>query len=131
MKFDAIGVVVTDMARTVAFYRLLGLNFPEDAETSGHVEAELPGGVRLMFDTEDVMRSFNEEWTPPTRPGPMSFAFLCDRPDDVDTVFQTLTDHGHDAVVSPFDAFWGQRYATVHDPDGNAVDLFAPLDRQD
>ncbi|MFL6036949.1 MAG: glyoxalase, partial [Gaiellaceae bacterium] len=27
----------------------------------------------------------------------------------------------------PFDAFWGQRYATVVDPDGNAVDLFAPL----
>jgi uncharacterized glyoxalase superfamily protein PhnB len=28
---------------------------------------------------------------------------------------------------SPFDAFWGQRYATVLDPDGNTVDLFAPL----
>ena len=27
----------------------------------------------------------------------------------------------------PFDAFWGQRYATVRDPDGNAVDLFAAL----
>ncbi|MCZ6462364.1 MAG: glyoxalase, partial [Actinobacteria bacterium] len=25
------------------------------------------------------------------------------------------------------DAFWGQRYATVLDPDGNAIDLFAPL----
>ncbi|MGZ8752484.1 MAG: VOC family protein, partial [Acidimicrobiia bacterium] len=24
-------------------------------------------------------------------------------------------------------AFWGQRYATIHDPDDNAVDLFAPL----
>lgn len=27
----------------------------------------------------------------------------------------------------PSDAFWGQRYATVHDPDGNPIDLFAPL----
>jgi catechol 2,3-dioxygenase-like lactoylglutathione lyase family enzyme len=27
----------------------------------------------------------------------------------------------------PYDAFWGQRYANVADPDGNAVDLFAPL----
>jgi hypothetical protein len=26
------------------------------------------------------------------------------------------------------DAFWGQRYATVLDPDGNPVDLFAPLE---
>jgi uncharacterized glyoxalase superfamily protein PhnB len=26
------------------------------------------------------------------------------------------------------DAFWGQRYATVLDPDGNSVDLFASLE---
>ncbi|MGB5655838.1 MAG: glyoxalase, partial [Acidimicrobiia bacterium] len=29
---------------------------------------------------------------------------------------------------APFDAFWGQRYATVLDPDGNGVDLFAPIE---
>jgi uncharacterized glyoxalase superfamily protein PhnB len=62
----------------------------------------------------------------------MSFAFLCDRSDDVDVTFERLVGHGYEAVVAPFDAFWGQRYATVHDPDGNAVDLFAPLaDRED
>ena len=27
----------------------------------------------------------------------------------------------------PWDAFWGQRYASVKDPDGNQIDLFAPL----
>jgi uncharacterized glyoxalase superfamily protein PhnB len=27
----------------------------------------------------------------------------------------------------PWDAFWGQRYAVVADPDGNHVDLYAPL----
>jgi len=132
MKFDAIGVVVQDMAKTLSFYRLLGLEFPEDADAGGHVETVLPGGIRLMFDSEDVMRSFNEGWSPPARPGPMSFAFLCDRSDDVDVTFERLVGHGCEAVVAPFDAFWGQRYATVHDPDGNAVDLFAPLaDRED
>jgi uncharacterized glyoxalase superfamily protein PhnB len=34
---------------------------------------------------------------------------------------------GHTSSRAPFDAFWGQRYATVLDPDGNAIDLFAPL----
>jgi uncharacterized glyoxalase superfamily protein PhnB len=29
--------------------------------------------------------------------------------------------------MEPWDAFWGQRYAVVHDPDGNGVDLFCPL----
>jgi hypothetical protein len=32
--------------------------------------------------------------------------------------------HGYKA---PWDAVWGQRYAVIHDPDGNSVDLFAPL----
>ena len=31
----------------------------------------------------------------------------------------------------PWDAFWGQRYATVLDPDGNSVDLFAALPATD
>ena len=35
---------------------------------------------------------------------------------------------GHRGHLEPFDAFWGQRYATVLDPDGNGVDLYAPLD---
>jgi uncharacterized glyoxalase superfamily protein PhnB len=32
-------------------------------------------------------------------------------------------------VKEPWDAFWGQRYAAVGDPDGNLIDLFAPLER--
>jgi hypothetical protein len=35
---------------------------------------------------------------------------------------------GYDGHKEPWDAFWGQRYAIVHDPDGNTVDLFAELD---
>ena len=34
---------------------------------------------------------------------------------------------GHEGHLVPWDAFWGQRYATVHDPDGNAIELFADL----
>jgi len=132
MKFDAIGVVVADMKRTLEFYRLLGLDFPEGAETEGHVEAQLPGGIRLMFDTEELVRSYVDDFTPPSRPGPIGFAFLCDSPADVDAAVETLVSHGYEAALPPFDAFWGQRYATVHDPDGNGVDLFAWLaDRED
>lgn len=127
-RFDAIGMVVGDMAESLAFYRLLGLDLPPAADEEGHVETALPGGIRLMFDTEAVMRSFDDDWEPPSRPGPMGFAFLCDGPESVDTTFRSVVDAGYEAVRAPWDAFWGQRYATVLDPDGNAVDLFAPLD---
>ena len=42
---------------------------------------------------------------------------------------EELVAAGHHGELKPWDAFWGQRYACVQDPDGNGVDLFAPLDR--
>ena len=36
-----------------------------------------------------------------------------------------LTALGSGSHLAPFDAFWGQRYATVLDPDGVRVDLYA------
>jgi catechol 2,3-dioxygenase-like lactoylglutathione lyase family enzyme len=126
-QFDAIGMVVADMADSVAFYRLLGLTFPEGAEGEGHVEGDLPGGIRLMLDTEDMVRSFDPTFEPLPGPGRIGLAFLCEGPDEVDRVYDAFCEAGYRAERPPFDAFWGQRYATVLDPDGNAVNLFAPL----
>ena len=38
-----------------------------------------------------------------------------------------MTDADRDGGSEPWDAVWGQRYAVVHDPDGNPVDLYAAL----
>ena len=46
---------------------------------------------------------------------------------DVDRVYGDVTTAGHAGHKEPWDAFWGQRYAQVRDPDGNIVDLFASL----
>ena len=59
-RVDAFGIVVSDMARSLAFYRALGLSIPADADGAPHTEVELAGGLRLMFDTEDTVRSFKE-----------------------------------------------------------------------
>jgi catechol 2,3-dioxygenase-like lactoylglutathione lyase family enzyme len=124
-RFDLIGLVVADMARSLAFYRRLGLDIPADADTQPHVEVTLPGGVRLTWDTEDTIRSFDPDWKPVPGAGRASLAFDCGRPDQVDAVYAELTDAGCHGHLPPFDAFWGQRYAVVHDPDGTGVDLFA------
>ena len=126
-RFDALGIVVSDMAAAVAFYRLLGLDFAEDLEGAGHLEADLPGGTRLMLDTEQVIASFDPDFEPPTGSGRIGLAFVCDQPSGVDRLHDEVVNAGHASSRAPFDAFWGQRYATVLDPDGNAIDLFAPL----
>ena len=35
---------------------------------------------------------------------------------------------GFEGKAEPWDAFWGQRFAYLRDPDGNTVALFAPLE---
>jgi catechol 2,3-dioxygenase-like lactoylglutathione lyase family enzyme len=124
--FNAIGLVVTDMAASLAFYRTLGLDIPAEADHEPHAEAQA-GGVRLMWDTQETIRSFDPQWTPGTGDPRVSLAFRCADPAEVDRSYAELTAAGHTGHKEPWDAFWGQRYAIVRDPDGNSVDLYAPL----
>ena len=126
-RFDLIGMTVADMAASLAFYRRLGLDIPEAADTEPHVEYVLPGGIRLAWDTVDVIRSFDADWAPATGGPNLSVAFLVDSPAEVDETCAALASAGYTVHKEPWDAFWGQRYATVADPDGNHVDLFAAL----
>ncbi|WP_405670494.1 VOC family protein [Streptomyces sp. NBC_01530] len=126
-KFAVIGLVASDLAASVAFYRRLGLVFPEGSEDQPHVEAELSGGLTLALDTEATVRSFHPAWQPPAGGGRTALAFRCETPAAVDAVYEDLVGAGYHGELKPWDAFWGMRYAVVHDPDGNGVDLFAQL----
>ncbi|MBP9071858.1 MAG: VOC family protein [Caldilineaceae bacterium] len=123
---NLVGLIVQDMAAALAFYRLLGLEIPPEMDAEGHVEVTLDGGFRLAWDTVEVIHSFNPDWTPATGHR-MSLAFLCADPAEVDRLYAAVIAAGYHGHTAPWDAFWGQRYAIVHDPDGNPVDLFAPL----
>jgi catechol 2,3-dioxygenase-like lactoylglutathione lyase family enzyme len=129
-QLDFFGIVVSDMARSVAFYRKLGLEFPEGAENEQHVEAPLPGGMRYALDTEEVIRSFDPGWKRPSEGHATGGAFRCESPAEVDRVYADLLAAGATAHKEPWDAFWGQRYAQLADPDGTLIDLYAPLPEQ-
>ncbi|WP_460529914.1 VOC family protein [Flindersiella endophytica] len=127
-----IQIVTQDMAASLAFYRTLGLEIPASADQEPHVDADLPGGLKLAWDTVETIRSFDKEWEPPTGPGhKMALAFKFDSPAEVDAAYSELTGLGHRGHLEPWDAFWGMRWASVHDPDGNPVDLFADLGQAD
>jgi catechol 2,3-dioxygenase-like lactoylglutathione lyase family enzyme len=122
----AIGIVSRDVAESCRFYRMLGVGAPEPPQGEEHVEAMLPNGLRLLWDTEELIRKLDPEWKRPDGHG-MALAFECKDAADVNETYARLTENGFTGKKEPYDAFWGQRYATVADPDGNAVDLFAPL----
>jgi catechol 2,3-dioxygenase-like lactoylglutathione lyase family enzyme len=114
-------IFASDVPRSIAFYRLLGLAVPDPGAPDPHVEVALPGGGRLSFDAEETITGMHPDWAPPDAAGRVALAF------GLESMFEQLTKAGHPGSLQPYDAPWGQRYATVLDPDGNFVDLSAQL----
>jgi len=124
-QLNAIGIVVSDMERSIRFYRVLGLDVPE-TPGEGHVDTFLPNGVRFMLDSEDTVKSFRPDWTRQTG-NQIGLALECESPAEVDAIYAEAIAAGFHGEKEPWDAFWGQRYAQLHDPDGVPIDLYAAL----
>ena len=125
---DAVAVAMTDMARTMSFYRLLGFDFEGDGAfiSEEHVEpVRMPGAPRLMIDAAELMEKLTGQAPKPATHS--AFAMLCESPSEVDRIAAEISAAGFEVKTAPWDAFWGQRYATIADPDGYLVDLFAAL----
>lgn len=126
MKISAVGVVTSDLKKTVSFYELLGFTFPEHKEDEDHLEPQTPeGSARLMLDSKKLVTELLGE--EPKHGNHSSFAIEYDSQDEVNRVVQKVKEAGFMVVKEPWDAFWGQRYAVVSDPDGYMVDLYASL----
>jgi catechol 2,3-dioxygenase-like lactoylglutathione lyase family enzyme len=124
-QLNAIGVISSDMARSIRFYRLLGLDVPETPDEP-HVDTFLPNGVRFMLDAEAHMGDVKEGWTRQTG-NQIALAFECATPEEVDETHRRVVGAGFHNEKEPWDAFWGQRYAQLRDPDGVVIDLYAAL----
>ena len=123
---NALSIVVEDMAASIPFYRACGLEFADDGVDAPHTESTAFGGFRILLDTARSIAEFDPAWSTLAKGGRISLAFECADPAEVDSRYAELTGAGHTGRLEPFDAFWGQRYATVVDPDGNSVDFYAP-----
>jgi uncharacterized glyoxalase superfamily protein PhnB len=123
---DMVGLVVLDMAEALRFYRLLGLDIPTGGESEPYVEVITPNGYRISWNSLQMTKDIDPDWVEPVGQR-IALAFKCASPTEVDALYQKVVDAGYGGHKEPWDAFWGQRYAVVVDPDGNHVDLFAPL----
>lgn len=126
MKLNAVGVTTSDMKKTLSFYKLLGFKFTDYKENDDHVEPEtLTGSARLMIDAKEIVKEIIDEDPKPGNHS--SFAILYDTPAEIDEIVTKVKAAGFKVSKEPWDAFWGQRYAVVEDPDGYKVDLYAYL----
>ena len=97
-RIDVVGLVTSDPARTVSFYRALGFEVPALTE-NGHLDLAL-GEITLMIDTETVMTSFDPRWAQGSA-GRLSLAAHCDTPDEVDHLHKVLRQLGSGPSWSP------------------------------
>jgi len=118
-------IVVKDLAVSLAFYRLLGVDLPVDTPAdAGPVNWEPAGGMALGFMTEAMLGGSPFGWVQPVGQR-ISIAFKADSVAEVDAIYASVLAAGHKGMMAPVDSPWGQRYCCMVDPDGNRVDLFA------
>ena len=105
-------LLVADLERSVAFYRdRLGFELTYEFEGFAHLGVE-GGSLGLASTKESVDPASTAIW-----------AYT----DDVDALFAELTEAGVGVIAAPADQPWGERVASVADPDGYVVHLGAPL----
>lgn len=125
---NTIDRVVQDMGKSLAFYRLLGLEIPEGLDGETNVEITTPNGYVLSWSLEAMMAQVGgEKWKDLPGRGRIRLSFQCDTPAEVDAVYARMVAAGHVSEAAPWNTFWGQRFAQLLDPDGCLVDIFAPL----
>ena len=126
IQLETIGIVVGDMGKTLAFYRTLGLPIPDGLEGEDNVDFATPNGIVFGFLTEALAKQADPKFQTPHGQS-MNLQFLCTSPAEVDETYAKLIAAGYPSHVEPWDAFWGQRFARVKDPDNRIVNLYAHL----
>ncbi|MGH7709456.1 MAG: VOC family protein [Vulcanimicrobiaceae bacterium] len=133
---NQLNVVSGNLTASIAFYRRLGVDIPDDTVWSTptgihHVSASDSAMDRNPVDLELDSIPFAAHWNSGWRgrqdlAGRVVIGFHVSSRDDVDELYTELTNEGYVGLQAPYDAFWGSRYAVIEDPDGTAVGLMSP-----
>ena len=79
-----------------------------------------------LFEDREGWRNDHTDWQREDG-NQVSLALECASPAEVDEVYARVIEAGFEGEKEPWDAFWGQRYALLIDPDGVRINLYAAL----
>ena len=119
-----IGVIVADMAKSVEFYRRLGVDIPEGSETQPHVKVKMG---ELTFFLHD--KKLNAKWDSAKTEAAGGYRivlefYLGDR-EAVDAKYAEMIGYGYQSHFAPYDTPIKTYFAMIDDPDGNTILLSA------
>jgi catechol 2,3-dioxygenase-like lactoylglutathione lyase family enzyme len=108
-SINAVTLAVSEMGRSVAFYRALGFEL-------------VAGGDEAGFTTFGVGTGFlNLQVDAAHAPVPAIWGRVIFHVDDVDAMHARALDAGLSPATAPSDAAWGERYFHLRDPDGHEL----------
>jgi catechol 2,3-dioxygenase-like lactoylglutathione lyase family enzyme len=128
-----VGLIVADMAKSLEFYRRLGLEIPAGSEGRSHVQIKMGNGLTFFLDAnptrwdpqfvkdEDVAHR-----TAATRYHSL-LEFYLGTQAAVETKYHELTGLGYQGQRPPYANGFGMCFAMIQDPDGNTVLLSGDL----
>jgi len=125
MKFNMIGIFVSNLAQMVRFYRD-AIGIPIDWKDDGSPYAEFSHeGIRFsMFARSELPHLLGQ---PPAFPdglnGTFELALNVGKPENVDAKFAQVVASGVRVIYAPRDEPWKMRSAMIADPEGNLIEI--------
>lgn len=121
MQLDMIGIIVEDMSKAVDFYQSLG--FKIKGERSEDYLELVSDSIRISLNSKKMIAGIYG-FKPQLTGERIELAFLCESPSSLEQKVEQVRRSGFKIFKEPWDAFWGQYYAIIQDPDGNYLSLF-------
>jgi hypothetical protein len=118
-RFTMVVLLIEDLARSVAFYRRLGVVFPDDVDQRKDVVVKLGGGHNLVLTTTFVRN--DPDRREPSGGARTFLEFFVDGDEAVDAKYDELVAAGYRSRRAPFRTDFDAWMALVDDPDGNTV----------
>jgi len=126
-----VNIVLRDVPGAARFLRALGVRVPELGLEWSDWEPHHVGfpAVADGFDADLDSPTYASYWggLPADFEGVVLNLRTADR-DEVDAAFKRAMGFGADVLRSPYDTFWGARYAVVRGPGPIVVGLMSPAD---
>ncbi len=119
LELSMVGLVVKDMAVSLAFYRRLGVDIPPEDDDKRFVMKRMESGVTLFWDTV-FCREYDPEFEEPSGPYRVLLEFFLADNAAVDAKYEEMTGYGYHGRRVPVQTN-GPYAAMIDDPDGNMI----------
>lgn len=118
-RFTMVVLLVEDLARSLAFYRRLGIEFPADADERTDIGVDIGDGRTIIWTT--TFERYDLERETPRGSSRVMLEFFVEGNHAVDELFAELTAAGHHGRRAPFLTGFDAYMCMVDDPDGNTI----------